>query len=84
MMAARRYDHEDPKLAKLLEINSAWFQSGNFGAGVVTAFPFLRFCLREWTGYNQQMDGNRKIHQFLRVSCKQKCYVESDTGTFKK
>jgi len=68
MMAAKRYEHDDPKLARLLEINSAWFQSGNFGAGVVTAFPFLRYMLKEWTGYNNQMEGNKNLHQFLRVA----------------
>jgi methyl farnesoate epoxidase/farnesoate epoxidase len=68
MMAGRRYEAGDPKLETLLEINSGWFQSGNFGAGIVTAFPFLRFVFPEWTGYNKQMAANRAIHNYLRVN----------------
>ncbi|XP_021945089.1 methyl farnesoate epoxidase [Folsomia candida] len=66
MMAAKRYDHDDPKLTKLLEINSGWFQTGSFGSGIITAFPFIRFLFPEWTGYSSLMHGNRKIHQFAR------------------
>lgn len=67
MMAGVRYDHDDPRLAKIIEVSSAWFESGNFGAGIVTAFPFLRLIFPEWTGYNIQDKGNATIHTFLRV-----------------
>lgn len=67
MLAGVRYSHDDPKLLKLLEVNSLWFQSGNFGAGIVTAYPFLRFIFKEWTGYYKQQYGNQVIYDFLTV-----------------
>jgi len=67
MMAGIRYDYDDPKLVRLIEASSAWFESGNFGAGIVTAYPFLRFLFKEWTGYNVQVKGNEAVHNFLRV-----------------
>ncbi|ODM93688.1 Methyl farnesoate epoxidase [Orchesella cincta] len=66
MMAGERYDHDDPNLERLLKINSTWFQSGNFGAGMVVAYPFLRFLFKEWTGYYRIEEGNEMIWGFIR------------------
>ena len=68
MLAGKRYSHDDPKLLKLLEINSLWFQSGSFGAGIITAFPFIRFLLPELTGSNMMIKGNSAVYEFLRVN----------------
>lgn len=67
LMAGERYNHDDPNLERLLKINSTWFQTGNFGAGVVVAYPFLRFVLKEFTGYYRMQDGNEMIWSFIRV-----------------
>lgn len=67
VMAGERYNHDDPNLERLLEINSTWFQNGNFGAGMVVAYPFLRWLFKEWTGYNRMQEGNEMIWSFIRV-----------------
>lgn len=66
LMAGERYNHDDPNLDRLLKINSTWFQTGNFGAGVVVAYPFLRFLFKEWTGYYRMQHGNEMIWNFIR------------------
>ncbi|CAG7822950.1 unnamed protein product [Allacma fusca] len=65
MLAGKRYSHDDPRLHKLLKLNSMWFQSGNFGGGIVIAYPFLRFLFPNLLGYNLQKEANAKIYEFL-------------------
>jgi len=65
MMAGIRYSHDDPKLQELLRVNSGWLQTGNFFAGIVAAFPFIRHVFPEWTGYNFMNKANQMIYDYV-------------------
>lgn len=70
LMAGRRYSYNDPNLRKLLQVNSTWFQTGNFGGGIVLAFPFLRLMFKNWTGYYKMKQVNDEIWGFIEVGYK--------------
>jgi len=67
MMMGKRFHYDDPELLSLLHHGHDFIKNGIFGAGILTAFPFLKYVFPEALGYNTQMGAVRGIQQCAKV-----------------
>ena len=68
LLMGKRCSYEDKDFQKLLKDNMDFVKNGVFGAGLLTAYPFLRFIFPEALGYNIQMEAVRGIQGYAKVS----------------
>jgi methyl farnesoate epoxidase/farnesoate epoxidase len=68
MVAGKRFNHDDPRLQFLLDLNEKAFKAGTFGADLSIAFPFLRHLFPGPTGANILQQLFREFHQYFGVS----------------
>jgi hypothetical protein len=67
-MIAGSCTNEDLKvISKLLHLSELSIRKGVFGAGIVTAYPFMRFIIPETTGHVYQMDFYKAAHVAAKV-----------------
>ena len=67
VMGTRR-SYEDKDLQNLLKYGVEFVKNGVFGAGLLIAYPFLRFIFPEALGYNTQMKAAEGIRGYAKVS----------------
>jgi len=48
-----RYEHNDPELLRILELNSAYLESGQQGGGIAGLFPQVLYWFPNWSGYTK-------------------------------
>jgi hypothetical protein len=66
MTTGKRMDIEDPDFKALIAGDEKFFKSENFGAFVMTAYPFLRTIFPTFLGYKSQMEATEEMHHFPR------------------
>jgi len=69
MIMGIRHSYEDKDLQKLLKDSVDFIKNGVVGAGLLTAFPFLRFVCPDALGYNVQMEAAKGIREYAKVRC---------------
>jgi len=67
LLTGSRFQHDDPKLHRILKLNRAYAQSAKFGGGLVGLFPELLYMAPDWTGYTQQMGISRALREYMEV-----------------
>ena len=68
LLMGRRQSYEDKDLQKLLKDNMDFVKNGVFGAGLLTAYPFLRFVFPDSLGYKTQMKAVEGIQGYAKVT----------------
>ncbi|XP_063920154.1 methyl farnesoate epoxidase-like isoform X2 [Zophobas morio] len=66
MMAGERFDINDERLRKLLNILGDAFKLTDMSGGILNQMPFVRFVAPETCGYNQLMDVLIRMWEFLQ------------------
>lgn len=64
MVGGNKFSHDDPKLSHLLKINEDVLRSGNFGANLAFAFPFLSHWL---PNFYVQKRVNGTFQRYIKV-----------------
>jgi len=67
LLMGSRFQHDDPKLQHILELNRAYTGSAQIGGGIVGLFPELLYMAPDWTGYTQHMGVSRSMRTFMEV-----------------
>ncbi|KAG7189775.1 hypothetical protein KM043_017438 [Ampulex compressa] len=65
MFAGHRFEYEDEKLKKILELVDDAFRMTNTMGGLMSQMPFLRFFIPELSGYNKLMRILQNMWSFL-------------------
>lgn len=66
MLVGKRYSHDDKRLQYVMENVKHFFKSGVVGAGVMTAYPFLRYVFPTMTGFKIQMEAIQAYHSYAK------------------
>ncbi len=76
LIMGSRHSYEDPQLHKLLKDSVDFVKNGVFGAGLLTAYPFLRFVFPDALGYNVQMAAANGVAEYATVRLRYtvRCY----------
>lgn len=77
MMAGERFQLDDERLKKLLEIMHDAFRITDISGGMLNQLPLLRFIAPNATGYNKLMEILTRMWEFLEV-----CIVNSHLQLF--
>jgi len=67
MMMGKRMNYDDPELLELLDHGHNFIKNGIFGAGILTAFPFLKSVFPEALGYTTQIGAAMGIQRCAKV-----------------
>jgi len=67
LMLGKRFNYNDKRLLKLLQFEDDFTKNGILGAGLMLAFPFLRYIFPKALGYDDQLRGIRGYHAVARV-----------------
>jgi len=67
LVIGKRFNYNDPRLLKLLQYEHLFMKNGILGAGLMTAFPFLRYIFPKALGYDDQIGGLRGHHAIAKV-----------------
>jgi methyl farnesoate epoxidase/farnesoate epoxidase len=67
MMAGERFNIDDERLRKLLNIIHDAFRLTDMSGGILNQMPFLRFIAPETCGYNQLVNVLVRMWEFLEV-----------------
>jgi len=68
IVMGKTFESEDPELTQLLQHQEKFIKNGVLAAGILMAFPFLRYIFPETLGYNSQMKGTIGFRSFASVS----------------
>ena len=69
MISGTRCELKDPKLLQLARLIDSYFKTGSFGAGLLTAYPFLVDYAPKLVGFDKQHEINCQTQAFFEVSC---------------
>ncbi|CAL8143167.1 unnamed protein product [Orchesella dallaii] len=71
MLVGKRYKHDDKQLRYVMDNVNHFFKSGVVGAGIMTAYPFLRYVFPTMTGFKIQMEAIQAYHSYAREVLKE-------------
>jgi len=67
MLSGIRSELNDPKLLQLNKLIDEFFKTGSFGAGMLTAYPFLVDWTPKLIGYDKQQRINAEVLAYFEV-----------------
>lgn len=67
LVSGKSYEYNDPKMQRLLQLNSDFFRSSNFGLDLGDAFPTLRYLFPVWSRKLIQRQTSQDLFDYGKV-----------------
>jgi len=67
LVTGTRFEHDDPKLHRILELNRMYAASGQIGGGIVGLFPEVINYAPNWTGYTHHKNVQHQMRSYMEV-----------------
>jgi len=62
-----RFEHDDPELHRLLELNRQYAECAQIGGGIAGLFPEVLYRFPNWSGYNKLKGIQSEMQKFMEV-----------------